>query len=57
MSVCVDDRMGETTRMYCTDIVEWSDRENERVRSKVTGHIYSILKVDGRGIGEGCQTY
>ncbi len=54
MSIDTDDRLGAMTGMYCTGVVEWSDGENERVRSKVTGSIY---RVDGRGIGQGCQIY
>ena len=27
------------------------------MRSKVTARMYSIYKVNGRGIGQGCQAY
>ena len=29
----------------------------ERTRSEVKGIIYTIYKVDGRGLDQGCQTY
>ena len=55
----LDDRLGELTCCSCVCISEmWSGRRPmKRARSEVAGRIYNIYKVDGRGLGHGCQTY
>ena len=50
----LDDRLGELTS--CISEM-WSGRKTADEDSEVAGSIYNIYKVDGRGLGQGCQTY